>query len=137
MDVVNRVSDGRHIAYVHHRLWPALVRRAPNLGHARPARLREVHTKSGAHRTEAQPFPGWVPNDVRRQAGALTKTRRFARWGSGLPRSVSVEHVRLGMMTLTVRAIRPRPLHAPRCVHPDTRIVPILFGIEDVFLRTG
>ena len=66
MDVVNRVSDGRHIAYVHHRLWPALVRRAPNLGHARPARLREVHTKSGAHRTEAQPFPGWVPNDVRR-----------------------------------------------------------------------
>jgi hypothetical protein len=78
--LVTRLIDG-HITYVHRRLWPALVRLAPNLSHARLARIREVHTKSGAHRIEAQPFPGWVPKDVRRQAAALTKESAIQQLG--------------------------------------------------------
>jgi hypothetical protein len=64
--LVTRLIDG-HITYVHRRLWPA--------------RIREVHTKSGAHRIEAQPFPGWVPKDVRRQAAALTKESAIQQLG--------------------------------------------------------
>jgi hypothetical protein len=78
--LVTRLVDG-HITYVHRRLWPALVRLSPNLGHPRLARLREVHTKSGAHRIEAQPFPSWVPNDVRQQAAALTKESAIRQLG--------------------------------------------------------
>jgi hypothetical protein len=80
--LVTRLLDG-HITYVHRRLWPALVRLAPNLSRARLARLREVHTKSGAHRIEAQAFPGWVTSDVRRQAAALTEdaaVRKIGDW---------------------------------------------------------
>jgi hypothetical protein len=36
----------------------------------------------------------------------------------------------------SILTIRPRLLHAPRCVHRDTQFVPILFGIENVFLQT-
>jgi len=69
--LVTRLVDG-HITYVHRRLWPAVVRLAPSLSKARVACVREVHTKSGAHRIQVQPFPRWVPSDVRRQAGSLT-----------------------------------------------------------------
>jgi hypothetical protein len=63
---------GGHITYVHRRLWPALVRLSPKLRRTGLARVREVHTRSGAHRIETQPFPRWVPPDVRRQAAFLT-----------------------------------------------------------------
>jgi hypothetical protein len=36
----------------------------------------------------------------------------------------------------SILTIHPPPLHAPRCVHRDTQFVPILFGIENVFLQT-
>jgi hypothetical protein len=36
----------------------------------------------------------------------------------------------------SILTIRPRLLHAPRCVHRDAQSVPILFGIENVFLQT-
>ena len=78
--LVTRLVDG-HITYVHRRLWPALVRVSPNISPARLARLREVHTKSGAHRIEAQPFPAWVPDDVRRQAAALTEESAIRQLG--------------------------------------------------------
>ncbi len=78
--LVTRLVDGR-ITYVHRRLWAALVRLAPNLTRARLARLREVHTKTGAHRIETQSFPGWVPNDVRRRAAALTKESAIRQLG--------------------------------------------------------
>jgi hypothetical protein len=64
---------GRHLTYVHRRLWPALVRIAPRLARTRLARVREVHTASGAHRIELQAFPGWVPEEVKRQAASLTE----------------------------------------------------------------
>ena len=82
-DVLVTRLVGGHITYIHRRLWPALVRLAPNLSHARLARLREVHTQSGAHRIETQPFPGWVPSIVRRQAAALTEesaVRQLGDW---------------------------------------------------------
>jgi hypothetical protein len=69
--VVTRLVDG-HITYVHRRLWPALVRMAPRLPAASVARLREVHTATGAHRIETLPFPKWVPDEVQRQAARLT-----------------------------------------------------------------
>jgi hypothetical protein len=78
--LVTRLVDG-HITYVHRRLWPAVVRLAPNLPKARIAGIREVHTKSGAHRIQVQPFPRWVPNDVRRQAGSLTKEAAIRQLG--------------------------------------------------------
>jgi hypothetical protein len=78
--LVTRLVDG-HITYVHRRLWPALVRLAPNLGHARLARLREVHTKSGAHRIVSEPFPGWVTSEVRREAAALTEVSAIRQCG--------------------------------------------------------
>jgi len=36
------------------------------------ARIREVHTATGAHRVETQAFPKRVSDDVRRQADQLT-----------------------------------------------------------------
>jgi len=69
--LVTRLVNGR-ITYVHRRLWPALVRVAPRLPRASIARVREVHTPTGAHRVEIVAFPGWVPHDVRRQAAALS-----------------------------------------------------------------
>lgn len=69
--LVTRLVNGR-ITYVHRRLWPALVRVASWLPRASTARLREVHTRTGAHRVEVVPFPRWVSNDVRRRAEALS-----------------------------------------------------------------
>jgi hypothetical protein len=70
--LVTRLVNGR-ITYVHRRLWPALVRVAPRLQKTSIARLREVHTQTGAHRIEVAAFPNWVPDDVRQQAAALTQ----------------------------------------------------------------
>lgn len=72
--LVARLVDG-HITFVHRRLWPAVVRLSPRLSHARIARLREVHTASGAHRVQLQTFPAWVPAGVRRQAASLSEDR--------------------------------------------------------------
>jgi len=52
--LVTRLVNGQ-ITYVHRRLWPALARVAPRLPRAATARLREVHTRTGAHRVD------WVP----------------------------------------------------------------------------
>ena len=63
-DVVRlRLVNGK-VTYVHRRLWPALVRVADRLQPAKLAALHEVHTASGAHRVDEQPFPDWVPADV-------------------------------------------------------------------------
>jgi hypothetical protein len=79
--LVTRLVDG-HVTYVHRRLWPAVVRLAPNLSKVRIARIREVHTTSGAHRIQTQPFPRWVPNEVRRQAASLTKEAAIHQLGA-------------------------------------------------------
>src|SRR6185436_687381 len=54
--LVCRLIDGK-ITYVHRRLWPALVRLAPQLKGADIASLRDVHTASGAHKLVTTAYP--------------------------------------------------------------------------------
>jgi len=74
-DVAVTALVNGQITYVHRRLWPALVRLAPRLRKSRLARLREVHTRSGAHRIVRQAFPRWLPASERRRASTLTDER--------------------------------------------------------------
>ncbi len=78
--LVTRFVNG-HITYVHRRLWVPLVRIARALPKARIARVREVHTASGAHRLDIEPFPGWVPEDVAREAKALSQDEAVRQLG--------------------------------------------------------
>jgi hypothetical protein len=78
---VCRMVGGR-ITYVHRRLWPALVRVAPQLPRRHLAMLHEVHSASGRHETRTSPFPKWVPADVRRDAQRLTKAQAESAFGA-------------------------------------------------------
>src|SRR5262245_27227121 len=62
--LVCKLIDGK-ITYVHRRLWPALVKLAGKFPKDRLAWVREEHTPSGKHVTKTEPFPRWVPEDVR------------------------------------------------------------------------
>lgn len=70
--LVCRLIDGK-ITYVHRRLWPALVRLAPQFKQEDLAWLRDVHTSSGAHKLVTTAFPEWVPKDVAAAARALSE----------------------------------------------------------------
>lgn len=70
--LVCRLIGGK-VTYVHRDLWPALVRLAGRFDPDRLARLHEVHTDGGAHRTDKRPFPDWVPSGVRVAAAALSE----------------------------------------------------------------
>jgi len=61
--LVCRIVDGK-IAYVHERLWPALVRLADRFPRERLARLHEVHTAEGKHVLRETAFPEWVPRNI-------------------------------------------------------------------------
>jgi hypothetical protein len=65
-----RLVDGK-VTYVHRRLWPPLVRLADRFPAAALARVWSEHTASGAHERRVEPYPDWVPADVRRQGAAL------------------------------------------------------------------
>lgn len=70
-DVVRlRLVQGK-VTLVHRRLWPALVRTADRFPARGLAALHEEHTPSGAHEVHEQPFPGWVPDEVAREAAGL------------------------------------------------------------------
>ena len=58
-----RLVDGK-VTFVHRRVWPALVRLANLFPHSRLAAIREVHTRTGAHKVNTIPFPAWVPDPV-------------------------------------------------------------------------
>ena len=68
--LVCRIVDGK-IAFVHRRLWPALVRAAQHFPSENIARLRESHTENGRHRVEQTPFPDWVTAEVIAEARRL------------------------------------------------------------------
>jgi hypothetical protein len=71
-DVVRtRLVRGK-VTLVHRRVWPALVRLADRFPVERLAAIHEEHTGSGAHRVLEQPFPAWVPADIRRAAENLS-----------------------------------------------------------------
>ena len=69
--LVCRLLEGK-VTYVHRRLWPALVKLQDRLEPSRISAIREVHTSKGKHEIEVQPFPGWVPPDVNRQAAKMS-----------------------------------------------------------------
>lgn len=82
--LVCRIVGGK-ITYVHRRLWPALVRAAElfdNEGIERLAAVREIHTRSGAHKIEMVPFSRWVTKETRRQAERLTEDAAIGQFGS-------------------------------------------------------
>jgi len=68
--LVCRLVAGK-ITYVHRRLWPALVCVSKRFPLKNLARIYESHTVSGKHISTQVPFPGWVPNDISKQAGKL------------------------------------------------------------------
>ena len=72
-----RLVNGK-VTLVHRRVWPALVRLADRFSSAQLAVLHEVHTESGAHRVEEEPYPEWVPDDVARAAAALSVDEALA-----------------------------------------------------------
>ena len=69
--LVCKLIDGK-VTYVHRRLWPALVKVAPQLDKQRLAKIWNEHTDTGAHKARALAFPKWVPDDVKRAAAALS-----------------------------------------------------------------
>jgi hypothetical protein len=58
-----RLVTGK-VTFVHRRVWPALVRLADQFPQSRLAAIREVHTRTGAHKVVTIPFPAWVPDQV-------------------------------------------------------------------------
>src|SRR5437773_7109168 len=60
------------VTYVHRRVWPVLIKLAPRFDKKRLAKVWDEHTKSGAHVSRRIPFPRWVPEDVMKEAGALS-----------------------------------------------------------------
>ncbi len=69
--LVCKLVEGK-VTYVHRRLWPALVKLAARFPRAQLAKVWNEHTSSGAHRSRRVPFPGWVPDDVARDAQKLS-----------------------------------------------------------------
>jgi hypothetical protein len=69
--LVCKLVEGK-VTYVHRRLWPALVRLASRFQRQRLAKVWNEHTPTGAHRSRATAFPGWVPKDVLEQAERLS-----------------------------------------------------------------
>ena len=64
---------GGRISFVHERLWPALARLADRFPRERLARVREIHTESGAHRSEETPFPAWLPASAKSASERLSE----------------------------------------------------------------
>ena len=68
--LVCRLIEGK-VSFAHARVWPALVRLADRFERTRLARIREVHSASGAHRVENVAFPRWVPEETAAAAKRL------------------------------------------------------------------
>src|SRR5258706_15297029 len=72
--VFNAVADSEEVlvcrlvnekvTFVHRRLWPALVRIAPQFSSRQIAQVQEEHTSSGRHVAREVAFPDWVPPGV-------------------------------------------------------------------------
>ena len=69
--LVCRLIDGK-VTYVHRRVWPAVVRLAPEIGWRRIDAIVETHTPTGAHVMRVRRFPGWVDVATKRAAKRLS-----------------------------------------------------------------
>ena len=83
-----RIVRGK-VTLVHKRLWPALVRIACHLPVERLASIREIHTPSGAHRVEEEPYPKWISSDVKRASQLLAKDLAIEALGNWVQREIS------------------------------------------------
>ena len=83
-----RLAGGR-VTLVHKRLWPSLVRLACHLPVERLALVREIHTPSGAHQLEEEPYPDWVPSDVRKAGQLLTRDQAIKNLGNWVLKEMS------------------------------------------------
>lgn len=81
-DVLTCRLVGGKITFVHARLWPALVRVSGRFPESRLARLREVHTETGRHVTEEEPFADWVSPELEREAESLTEAEALEALGA-------------------------------------------------------
>lgn len=89
--LVCRLVDGK-ITYVHRRVWPALARLARRIGAVRLAAIREIHTKTGAHRTTRTAFRKWVGPDVLAKGAILSAgdaSAQLGAWARTLARNAS------------------------------------------------
>ena len=79
--LVCRLIDGK-VTFVHRRLWPALVRLAPELDAECLAWINEEHTASGAHRVTLRQYPTWVPATALNRARKLTTVEAVHQLGA-------------------------------------------------------
>jgi len=82
--LVCRLIEGK-ITFVHSRIWPALVRLADRFPAAALERVREVHSKTGAHRLENIAFPQWVPAETAIKAKNLSEAQALTAFEILLP----------------------------------------------------
>lgn len=87
--LVCRLLGGK-VTYIHHRLWPAVLRLADKLDKDLLAAIREEHTASGSHRIVEMPFPDWVPVEEREAAVRLTEGEALSQLGEELVRSLGL-----------------------------------------------
>lgn len=78
--LVCRLIQGK-ITYIDKSLWPAVVRLEMYFDKRSLASIREEHTATGAHRVAELPFPGWVPQRVRKSALDLSEAEAAAQLG--------------------------------------------------------
>lgn len=83
--LVCRLLAGK-VTLVHRRLWPALVRLADRFAPERIMRVHEEHTATGKHVTREEPFPAWVPAQVRQEAERLSQDEAQRLLGALAPR---------------------------------------------------
>ena len=96
--LVCKLIEGK-ITYVHRRLWPALVKLAPRFRREQLAKVWDEHTASGAHRSRQEPFPEWVPSEVKRKAAALSDSEAESILQSSLLGGSSVSRGRASRRT--------------------------------------
>ena len=69
--LVCKLVEGK-VTYVHRRVWPALVKLSSRFPRGALDKVWSEHTATGAHRSRRTPFPKWVPDEVRKEADALS-----------------------------------------------------------------
>ena len=119
--------DGK-ICFAHERLWPALVRLADRLPAAGLARVREVHSTRGAHRSEETPFPTWVSAEIcGRCQTSRPRRRRARRWLRCCP---NLQDERMSTALYTHRACLA---HDAGPGHPESpaRLAAVLEALDD------
>ena len=76
-----RLIDGK-VTLIHRRLWPSLVRLAPQFAPERLAQIQDEHTPSGRHVRREIAFPAWVPADVAEKARTIDERQALAVFGA-------------------------------------------------------